>query len=212
MKKLAIIGSGDFAKQIADFATQTNEYEVVGFIDNNTKDVIFNGIGIIGSDDDVLTLYKNKVFDYLFIGIGYLSFALREKLFNRFKGKIPFANIIMPGIEIHKTALLGEGVYIGQRTAIGAEAIIEDNVFVHAGSAIAHNCSIGKHTYFSGRNYIAGFSRIGQSVFLGLGVMVSDHIQICDESWIGIGCIVAQNISRPAKYMSPSTRLIPVQK
>ena len=212
MKKLAIIGTKEFAEQITDFAIQTGLFEVVGYYDNiEPKGCLVNGRLVLGTVEDAVEGYQNKVFDEIFIGVGYTRFDLREQFYEQLKGKVPFANIIMPSAEVSPTAKLGEGVYVGPHTTIAANTIVENNVFVHGHCLLGHDCHIHNHTYFSGRDYMAGFCDVGERVFVGLSVCVADHINITNDVWVGIGSIVAKDLSQPGKYMSASTRLVRVE-
>ena len=213
MKRLALIGSKDFAEQIQDFAEETGEYKVIGYFDDFEESGTFiRGLPILGPISNAISQYKKHTFDSVFFAAGYNNFEFREKVFSQLSNIIPFANIIMKSAEIHKHAKLGQGVFVGERSIIGKDAVIGDNVFIHGSSVIAHNSKVGDHTYFSGRDYVAGFTEIGKRVFIGLGVTVSDHIYIADDIWVGIGCIVAQDLKTVAKYISTSTRLIPAKK
>ncbi len=212
MKRLAIIGTKEFAEQITDFALQTGQFEVVGYYDNiESKGSSVNGRPVFGTVEDAITGYHDKVFDEIFIGVGYTRFDLREQFYEQLKGKVPFANIIMPSAEVSPTAKLGEGVYVGPHTTIAANTIVENNVFVHGHCLLGHDCHIRSHSYFSGRDYMAGFCNIGAKVFVGLSVCVADHISITDDVWVGIGSIVAKDLTQPGKYMSASTRLVRVE-
>ena len=113
MKKLALIGSKDFAHQIRSFANQTGEYEVVGYFDDfSSKGTIIEGLPILGKIEDIIPTYEKNVFDYLFFAAGYNNFQFREETFSSLKGKVPFANIIMPNAKLSNNVRLGEGVLI----------------------------------------------------------------------------------------------------
>ena len=156
-------------------------------------------------------MYQKGIFDFVFEGIGYTRFDLREYYYNLLKGKVPFANIIMPDVTIGKNVVLGEGIYIGDNSYIGDDTIIENNVFIHGDSNIGHNNKIGAHTYISGRFNSAGFCSIGMRNFVGICVIIADHIKITSDVWIGLGCIVAKNVNQPGKYMSPSAKLYKIE-
>ncbi len=208
MKRLALIGSKDFARQIRSFAERTGEYECVGYFDDLApKGSLIEGLPILGIIDDVISLYRNGLFDCLFFAAGYNNFRFREETFSALKGKVPFANIIMPNAKLFGNVQLGEGIFIGGGTVIDPNTVIEDNVFIHGGSGVGHDNRIGAHTYISGRFNSAGFVNIGSRCFFGICVLVSDHIAICDDTWIGLGCIIAKDIKNPGKYMSPSAKL-----
>lgn len=212
MKRLALIGSKVFALQIRSFAEKTGEYEVIGYFDDfSPKGTIIEGLPILGKIQDIIPLYQNNVFDCLFFAAGYNNFKFRAETFSALKGKVPFANIIMPNAKLLENVQLGEGVFIGGGTVIDPNTIIEDNVFIHGGSGIGHDNHIGAHTYISGRFNSAGFVNIGSCCFMGICVLVSDHISICNDTWIGLGCIVAKDIITPGKYMSPSAKLYKIE-
>lgn len=208
MKRLAIIGTKEFAEQITDFALVTGIFEVVGYYDNiEPKGSIVNGRPVFGTVEEAIEGYQNKIFDEIFIGVGYTRFDLREQFYMQLKGKVPFANIIMPSVYIGKNVVIGEGVFIGECSRIADASTIEDNVFIHDNSNVGHNNIIGAHTYISGRFNSAGFCTIGKRNFVGICVIVADHMTICDDVWVGLGCIVAKDITVRGKYMSPSAKL-----
>lgn len=208
MKRLALIGTKEFAEQILYFAKRTEEFEFVGYFDNiEPAGRIINGYPVLGKVDDAEQFYKLGIYDCIFIAVGYTRFDLREQFYELLKGKVPFANIIDPTAEIGRDVKLGEGIYVGRNAIIDDESIIEDNVFIHRNNMIGHNSIVHKHTYLSGLDHMAGFCEIGERVFIGLSVCIADHISICDDVWIGIGCIVAKKIRKPGKYMTESVLL-----
>ena len=212
MKRLAIIGTKEFAEQITAFALHTGEFEVVGYYDNiEPKGNKVNGRPVFGTVDDAIEGYKNKVFDEIFIGVGYTRFDLREQFYTQLKGKVPFANIIWPGAFVSKSASLGEGIFIGKNSSVDMGSVIEDNVFIHGESQIGHDNHIGAHSYISGHVNSAGFVSMGKRIFLGICVCIADHITICDDAWIGLACVVAKNIKEPGKYMSPAAKLYKIE-
>lgn len=212
MKRLAIIGTKEFAEQITDFASQTGNFEVVGYYDNIVpKGNIVNGRPVLGTVEDAIEGYKNNVFDEIFIGVGYTRFDLREQFYAQLKGKVPFANIISPKVIFENNVNLGEGVYIGRDCYICSGTVIEDNVFMHGGCIIAHDNKICKHSYLSGRIDTAGFCEIGERNFIGIRVLFADHVKTCNDVWVGLACVVAKDIKEPGKYMSPAAKLYKIE-
>ena len=212
MKRLALIGSKAFAEQIQGFAEETGEFRVVGFFDDfETKGALIRSLPVLGCIDDIETEYRNGIFDCVFLAAGYNNFIFREDVFNRLYNKVPFATIISPSARMGKNVTIGEGVYIGADSYVGDDSVIENNVFIHCYSTVAHNNVIGAHSYISGRFNSAGYCCIGKRVFIGICVIVSDHISISDDVWIGIGCIVVKSIKEPGKYMSPSVKLYKIE-
>lgn len=211
MKRLALIGSKDFAKQIREFAEEGGEYEVVGYFDDfEEKGTIIEGLPVLGKFQEAEAVYQQGVFDSIFLASGYNNFQFREFAYTSLKGKIPFATIIMEHVKLGKHVQLGEGVFIGPDSTIGDNCSIGDNVFIHGHTEIGHDNTIGSHTYISGRFNSAGFVHLGKRNFYGICVIISEHIDICDDVWIGLGCIVIQNIKEAGKYMT-KTKLYKIE-
>lgn len=212
MKKLALIGSKDFADQIRSYASDTGAYEVVGLFDDyEPRGKIINGLPILGKIADIEKCYKQNMFDCIFCAAGYSNFQFREYVFNLFKGIVPFATILDKTAFVGKNVIIGEGVYLGPYVKIFDNSVIGDNVFIHAYTVISHDNCIGDHTYLAGRIDTAGFCTIGKRNFIGIKVLIADHVSICDDVWIGLGCVVARDIKEPGKYMSPSTKLYKIE-
>lgn len=212
MKKIAFIGSGDLAIDLCERVVLWNQYEVAGFIDGSQeKGTLINGYLVLGNDDDVISLYNSGVFDCIYIAIGYLNFQVREMLYNRFKGKVPFANIISPSAYVHPTAKIGEGIQLSDGVYVAQHAVIDDNVLITLHSIVNHGNHIMKHTFFSTRVTPAGNVTIGERCFVGVGVVISDGITICDDVWLSPGSIVVSDIKKPGQYLSAAARLVNVK-
>ena len=202
MKKLVLIGSKEFASQIREFAEETRNYVVVGYLDDYEEvGTQVQGLPILGSRRDALELYSKGVFDCLFLAAGYKNFKFREEAFSELKGKIPFANIISKSAYIAPNCILGEGIFIGAGSNICSNTVIEDNVFIHGYTFLAHDNHIGAHSYLSGRLNTAGFVTLGKRNFAGICSMYSDHVKTADDVWVGLGCIIIRNIKESGKYM-----------
>lgn len=212
MKRLALIGSKDFAEQIQTYVETKGVYSVAGFFDDfEKKGTILRNKPVLGKISEVVDCYKDNQFDFVFFAAGYNNFKFRDDTFTKLKGKVPFANIIDETAYIGNNVSLGEGVYIGPHCSIGDNSIISDNVFIHGSTNIGHDNKVGNHSYFSGRIDTAGYCDIGKRNFWGIRTLCADHIKVCDDVWIGIGCVVAKDIKQPGKYMSSAAKLYKIE-
>lgn len=212
MDRIALIGSQTFAHQIKGYAEDGNKYKIVGYFDDfEEKECLKDGAPILGKIADIEICYKEGMFDYVFFAAGYNNFEFRERTFNNLKGKVPFANIIMDNVRIGSNVTLGEGVFIGENSKIGSDSVIEDNVFIHGMTFLAHDNHVGAHSYISGRFDTAGFVTIGKRNFMGIRSCISDHVTIADDVWIGLGTIVAKDIKQAGKYISAALKLCRVE-
>lgn len=212
MERLAIIGTKNFAHQVAAYALDTGRFQVVGYLDNQEPcGSMVNGLPVFGTVADAETLYKNGAFDSVFIAVGYSRFDLKEEFYKQIKGKVPLATIICPHTVIHHTACIGEGVLIAAGSQIGFGAEIEDNVTITSGVLIGHQSHIGKHSFFAGRVATAGFVHIGERCFLGLNSMFADDVTVANDIWICPGTVVAKDLKEKGKYMSSSLKIYKVE-
>ena len=212
MNRIVLIGSKEFAQQIRTAVERDNDSIVVGYLDDNVEvGTIVEGLPVMGKLSDAGILYEKDLFDNLFVAAGYTNFGFRDKAFSTWQGLIPYANIIDKTAIIDPSVRIGEGVYIGPEAIIDTGTIIGNNVFIHGKTQLGHDNVIGSHTYFSGRIDTAGFCTIGERNFIGIRVLFADHISTCDDAWIGLGCIVAKNITAPGKYMTNAAKLYKIE-
>jgi sugar O-acyltransferase (sialic acid O-acetyltransferase NeuD family) len=202
MKRLAIIGSGDLAKQIAHHAINDKHYQIVGcFDDFKVKGEYSNGLYILGNIEIVQDCYDKNLFDELIIGIGYKHMDFRNNLFLRFDNNIPFGTIIHSSCIIDNTSIIGKGTIIYPGCVIDMGTEIGNNCLIYNGCIIAHDSKVANNTIFSPGVTVAGFCSIGQHVILGIGSVLSDNISITDKVRTGAGSIVVKSITENGLFI-----------
>ena len=78
MKKLALIGSKDFAQQIRFFVEYAGGYEVVGYFDDfEAPGTLVEGLPILGHSCEIEDEFKKGKFDQVFLASGYNNFQFR---------------------------------------------------------------------------------------------------------------------------------------
>lgn len=209
MKKLAIIGSGDLGQLIAYHAAQNSNYEVIGFFnDFLEKGSLVQSKPILGGMNDIAVLFQQKIFDCLMVGIGYQHFGFRKKIFEQFKGQIPFANIIHSSAYIDPSCQLGEGIFILPGCVLDYNVVLEDNVLLNTSCSIAHDSKVGQHSFLSPRVAMAGFINIGTCCNIGINTTIIDNIQIADNVQTGGGTVVIKNLEKAGLYVGNPARFI----
>ena len=209
MKRLALIGSKDFALGIKEDCERWNLYDVVGFFDDYAEKGSFvKGLPILGTVEECISAFKEGIFDCAFIAIGYKAFAARERVYNLLNGKVPLASIISPNAIIHPTAIIGKGVLISDGVIVHKHSVIEDNVSITLQSIVNHGCCVKKHTFFSTGVVTAGNVTIGERCFIGVGSVLSDGVMVCSDVWLSPGSIVIKSLKKPGQYLSMSAKLV----
>lgn len=210
MNRLAIIGSNDLAELIAHHAPASGGWEVVGFFDNRKPaDTAIGTYGhVLGDVNSIESLYAEGHFDFLAIGIGYTQFPFRKETFERFKGTIPFANIIHESTYVDPSAVLGEGIVVLPGSVLDFATMLGDNVLLNTGVRIAHHTRIEAHSFIGPGVVMAGKSVIEECCFIGVGATITDNVTIAARTLVGAGSLVAKDIVQAGTYVGCPARRI----
>ena len=207
--KIAIIGSGDLGQLIAYHAKQSSGYEIAGYFDDFAQDKkATDGHLILGKIDNIMPLYQKKTFDALMVGIGYKHFDFRKKVYEQFKGIIPFAKVIHPSAYIDPSASIGEGCFILPGCTLDKGVEVGPNVLLNTSCCIAHDSAIGAHSFLAPRVALAGFINIGECCMLGINSTIIDNIVIPPKTVIGGGAVVIKSVETAGLYVGVPAKLV----
>ncbi len=77
-----------------------------------------------------------------------------------------------PGCRIHPTALIEDGVSIGDGTSVW------DNVHLRRGASIGKGCIIGEKTYVAYDVHIGNYCKLNANVYVCAGVTIADYVMV----------------------------------
>ena len=83
----------------------------------------------------------------------------------------------LPGVKVHPTAVIEEGVQIGHDSSVW------DNVHIRKNAKIGHHCIVGEKTYIAYDVRIGNFVKLNAFVYIPTGVTIEDKVMI------SAGCI-----------------------
>ena len=121
---------------------------------------------------------------------------------------IPFINLIHPSARISRTAKLGEGVFIGIGSQVGAETLIGDHVFINRGVLIGSGCQVMDYSIISAGANIAGGAVIGSRSYVGVGSILLQHTTIGELCIVGPGSMVTRNLPDRVKAIGNPAEII----
>lgn len=189
--RLIIVGASGHGKVVADVAK--HKYKDIIFLDNDQKIKMCAGYPVFGLD----TMVKELKGD-VFIAIG--NAEIRRKLIEREVGRT------FP-VLIHPSAVVAEGVEIGNGSVVMAGAVINPDakigkgVIVNTSSSIDHDCVVGDYCHVSVGAHLCGTVHVGTGTWVGAGAIVSNNITICSDCMIGAGAVVVNDINEPGTYV-----------
>jgi sugar O-acyltransferase (sialic acid O-acetyltransferase NeuD family) len=211
MKRLAIIGSRDLARQISYHIENDKKFLVVGYFDDFIPaGTLIENRKILGKTTDIEKSFENGEFDYIINGIGYNFMEFRNEIYERLKRIVPFATYIHSSNIIDPSAIIKSGSVLFAGTNLDMNVEIGENTLIYNGCVIAHDTKIGSNCILSPAVRIAGFCSVANSCILGIGTILSDSISLIENTKTGAGAVVVKStheaglyVGIPAKQVKP---------
>lgn len=197
-KKLIIIGASGHGKVIADIAIK-NEYEILGFLDDNDTIQNILGFPVLGKIDEASKYQENCEF---IIAIGLNT--IRKKIAEQYDLK--WATLI------HPSAVIGMDVQIGKGSVVMANAVIDSSskigkhCIVNTGAIIEHDNVLADYVHVSPNAALAGTIHVGEEVHIGIGACVKNNLTITNEVVVGAGAVVVKDICVKGVYIGVPAR------
>jgi sugar O-acyltransferase (sialic acid O-acetyltransferase NeuD family) len=171
MKRLGIFGTSGMAKEAGDIACEVGYSPI--YIARNQVELdawTFQAEAVLEAD---ILRFSDMSF---VIGVG--ENAVRQKLAQRFEGKINFSNLI------HPSATFGQG----QRKALDDRR----GIIICAGVRFTNSIRVGDFCIFNQNSAIAHDSIVEDFVHIAPGSIISGNVHIGLRSWIGAGAVINQ--------------------
>lgn len=115
---------------------------------------------------------------------------------------------------IHPTAIIGEGVEIGEGSFIGPYCVLTTNIkigkhsIILRNSCIGHDSAAGDFLSMMANCSISGNVTIGERSYLGNNCSVKEKKNICDGVTIGMNSCVVKDILEPGIYAGTPSKKI----
>ena len=200
MKKLIIFGGSGIGMIAASIAEATNEYQVVGFL----NDVIGKGTSIgkykqfpvIGKTEDYKKYIKDE--NYYFF-IAYVGLENEKRTFEQINNlEIPrdrFANLKHPTAIIpEEYCEIGQGVLFAPMSQLSPDTTISDNCILLANSFIGHDTFLDRFAHVATNGVVGANVHVGKGVHVGSNATTREKINIGDYSLIGAGSVVLNDV------------------
>ncbi|MGL5596184.1 MAG: acetyltransferase [Cetobacterium sp.] len=193
MKKIYIVGSGGFAREVAWLIEDINEkkptWEIMGFIDENEDNIgkELNGYKVLGN----LEYLNKQEKSYVTIAIG--TGEVREKISDKIK-KHEFSILIHPSVMLSKFVNIGEGTIICAGSIVTTNIDIGNHVIINLDCTVGHDANLKNYTTILPSVNISGNVTVGERTMIGTGSAVIQGLGIGSDTIIGAGAIVVKNI------------------
>jgi sugar O-acyltransferase (sialic acid O-acetyltransferase NeuD family) len=190
---LLIYGAGGLGREVLSLVRSLDQYEVIGFLDDNIpKGTLINRVKVVGGRD---TLYSLDSPVNLVLAFGD---PVRKSLL---AAKINSSNVHYPVIrhpsvilQDESTITIGAGSIICAGCILTTDIQIGNHVLINLNCTVGHDSRIGDFSSVMPGVNVAGEVEIGKSVLVGSGVNIMNRIHIGDGSKVGMGAVVIHDV------------------
>jgi len=201
-QSLYIIGAGSHSSVVIDLAISLN-YKIIFIVDINSNK--------IGNEKKFGIPVKNRSFikkikknSKVFLAIG--NNILRKIQYQKYKSTFKFINLISKSSKVSKYSKLGEANYIGPNVIINAGTIIKNNCILNTNSVIEHDVIVDNNVHICPSVTIGGKCKIGDESFIGLGSNIIDNISIGKKVILGAGSLVTKKLKSNSIYFGVTAK------
>ncbi|MEM1217358.1 MAG: NeuD/PglB/VioB family sugar acetyltransferase [Bacteroidota bacterium] len=195
MKKICIIGTGGYAKEIFWLIHDIGiEDQVECFMEPDDQ---YEERSIM--DRPVL---PQSQFDpakhraVIAIGNG----RIREKVVQQLPEETEYPNIISPKAQVTRWAKLGRGCVIQSHTVVTVDVVLGDFVHLNCFTTVGHDTTLGDYSTTTAFVSISGLCTVGKHSYWGNGSSVRQGLSVTDHVTVGMGAMVVKPIEEPGIY------------
>jgi sugar O-acyltransferase (sialic acid O-acetyltransferase NeuD family) len=189
--KLLVLGTGDFAEEIADMASDIPGVSVAGYVENmepKHAEAKKQGLPVIWVDD--LAEMTGE-----FSAVCGLGTTHRSRFVDQLAPfGLEFTTLVHPTARVSKTVTFGEGCVVNAGAIIAAHTTLGSHVMINRGATIGHHTRIGDYVTIGPAVNLSGSCRIGSRVYIGVGASIIDHISIGGGTVIAAGSVVTKDL------------------
>ncbi|MEL3711031.1 acetyltransferase [Staphylococcus borealis] len=202
-KPIIIIGKGGHSKVIKDIIETTQQYYIVGYLDNAINEY-YTEENIFYDSLDNIKQYKD---DYLFI-IAIGNNHVRKKLFNQLEIKIEqYATLIHPTAIVSPSARIGNGTVVMPNAVVNADSIVGKHAIVNTGAIIEHDNQIGDYVHISPNATLAGGVKVGDASHIAINAAVIPLVEIGKRCVVGAGATVINNVKSESTVVGTPAKI-----
>ena len=195
MEKIAIVGSGGFAREILtminDINCQSKKYEFVGFVGFD-KNQTMHGYPVIGNDEEI-----NKTAEPISLVIAVGEPNLKEKIRLKYTNPlISFPTLVHPSVIVgdSESVIMGEGCLICAGCILTTDILLHDLITLNLQCTVGHDTVINSYASFMPSVNISGEVNVGKGVYVGTGAKIINQLEIGENTIVGAGAVVAKSL------------------
>lgn len=194
-RPLLLLGSGEFAADVADLVEEIGGWRVEGFVQNVDPGLrsTLEGLPVLWIDD----AFRERPGAWTVCALG--SPKRTRIVAQAAAAGARFATLVHPSARVSSKAELAEGVVVGPGAVVSAHARLGRHVIVNRGALVGHHVTVRDFAFLAPGVNVCGSCEIGESAFLGAGAVVCDHLRVGARAVVGAGAVVIRPVSEDAR-------------
>lgn len=210
MEDLYIFGSSGYARETFYLLKSLNQYNICAFVDLHSRNSLILGndvVQVVSEEDFEATLQKtdaNKVNSVISIADAHIA----QKIYNRFKGKCKFPNIVSPLAFFYEEVQMGEGNIISPYCFFTVNIKLGSFNKFNFSVGVGHDVTIGDYNQFNPSVNLSGHVTIGSYNLFGVKSTVLQGLRIGDNNTIGASSLLTKSIHSERFYIGVPAKKI----
>ena len=210
MKRLIIIGAGDFGREVSWVVERINAlaptWELLGFVDDAAKEqgTVVDGYPLLGQVS-MLEKIAEETWVVCSIGTGRTRRRVMERVLKN--PNLHAATLVDPAVIVGRNARIGEGCVVCAGTVLAISTRLEAHTIVNLNCTIGHDTVLEPFCTVHPGSNLSGKVRVGTCTDIGTGTKIIQGLTVCPMCTLGAGAVVVRDITEPGTYVG-----VPVKK
>ena len=211
MKKIVIIGAGDFGKEVAWLIEDINKkkptYEIMGFLDDDEKKhgQLFNGYLCLGSIKELSGLNNNGS---VYAVIAMQNVDIRKRIVEMLPDYNGWETLIHPSANVANTSVIGKGCIVCTGSCVSVNTIIGSHCVFNISTTIGHDCVIGNYVSVMSGVCVSGHVLVKDSAYLATNCTIVPKMKVGEHAVVGAGSVVLRNVRDNTTVMGVPAKVL----
>ncbi|MCB9231401.1 MAG: acetyltransferase [Bacteroidia bacterium] len=215
MKKLIILGTGGFAREVVWLIREMNAasslplFKILGFVGPDQEHEFpssFAGPPVLGDDD--------WVFEHLSASDAYIvgaigNPAIRRQVVEKYALRgFKSAALVHPSVSKSDSVRIGQGCIICAGARLTVQVNLGQHVIVNLNATVGHDNILGDFTTIHPGANLSGNCQLGRGVEVGTGAALLPGTRVGDGAIIGAGAVVNSPLEAGKTYVGVPARAL----
>jgi acetyltransferase EpsM len=202
---LLILGTGTFAVETAEVASEVPGVEVAGFVENMDRTRCLTPVD--GKPVFWIDELGERIRTQSFVcGLGTTHRSRFTDAVERLGGR--FVSLIHPSARVSASSELGRGCVLHPGVIVAGHSRLGDHVCVNRGATIGHHTQVDDLVTIGPGVNLAGNCRIGRATYVGIGATIIDHITVGPQAVVGAGAVVTEAVPERVLVVGVPARIV----